>query len=150
MDTLQSDYRDMLINVGEYVDENKKYLDAMKFKCKAIIKGKESEGITSSLGLWEALEKRELIGPRNTVFLKELLQTCMKGIMPPLRAIENYEVNMGIQAQQVQHPAHRQQFQQQQPHAPHPPQVVYLVQAGQPFHNFNGTQQGILYGFFFF
>ena len=142
MDSLQSDYRDMLIEVGEYVDENKVYLEAMKFKCKSMIKGKESEGITSSLKLWEALEKREMIGPYKTQFLKELLQTCMKGIMPPFRAVEIYETRLGqhgFNLNQVQNfvpPPH--QF--PPPHLPQAqPQVPHHVQTGQQREQYNGT-----------
>ena len=128
MDNIQSGYRDMLINVGELVDENKNYLEAMKFRCKSIIKGKENEGIHSALQLWTALEKRELIGPNNTVFLKELLNTCMKGIMPPLRLVENYEAYAGVQGQR---PHQQNVLYLQQQHAPVPQQVVYHVHAGQ-------------------
>lgn len=136
MDTLQSDYRDMLINLGELVDENKNYLDSMKFKCKSFIKGKESEGITSALQLWTALEKRELIGPQNTTFLKDLLRTCMRGIMPPLRVLENYEAQVGLHGQQRPQIQNIPFQQQQYPQAP--PQVVY-VQAGHQFHNIEDT-----------
>ena len=138
MDSLQSDYRDMLINVGELVDENKNYLEAMKFRCKSIIKGKESEGINSALHLWTALEKREWIGPHNTAFLKELLNTCMKGIMPPLRLVENYEAQAGIQGQQRQHQQNIGLPHPQQQYDPVPPQVVYHVHAGQQFHAVDG------------
>ena len=138
MDSLQSDYRDMLINVGELVDENKNYLEAMKFRCKSIIKGKENEGINSALDLWTALEKRELIGPNNTAFLKELLNACMKGIMPPMRFVENYEAQAGVQGQQRQH-QHNVGFPYpQQQYGPVPPQVVYHVQTSQ--HAANGLQ----------
>ena len=132
MDELQSDFRDMLINVGELVDENKTYLEAMKFRCKSIIKGKESEGITSALQLWTALEKRELIRPDDTSFLKELLKTCMKGIMPPLRVVENYENNRP-EMSQVQNPIPQTNFR-----VPPQAQVVYHVQAEQPFHQYSG------------
>ena len=138
MDILHNDYMDMLLEVGVIVDENKSYLKAMKIRCKSIIKGKENKGINSALDLWTALEKKELIGPNNTAFLKELLKTCMKGIITPLRIVENYEAQAGVRGQQRQH-QHNVGFPYpQQQYGPVPPQVVYHVQTSQ--HATDGLQ----------
>ena len=90
-DRVYGAYKDMLISVADLVDEDRSTLETMKFKCDSFIKGRERDQIKSAIQLWTALEKREYLGPSNTKFLKELLNSCMRGHVEALIVLENYE-----------------------------------------------------------
>lgn len=82
-------YRDMLLKVSQYIDQED--LVRMKFKCGNIIKKKQSEKINNVLDLFTSLEERGHLGPTNTAFLKDLLQTCCDGKVGGLYLLQQYE-----------------------------------------------------------
>jgi FAS-associated death domain protein len=95
MATVSTDrwFRSMLIDIGERIVKNE--LDTMKYYCRDFVPMGRLETIESAINLWEALEEKGKLGPRNIEFLRELVGKALNRVDLLGRIAEYDKLHLG-------------------------------------------------------
>lgn len=83
------EYKQMLLELDKSLKAEE--FESLKFLCKDEVKKRERESVNRPTDLWEILETREKLGPKNLAFLKQIIKGSCNGRLDIMRVIENFE-----------------------------------------------------------
>lgn len=83
------EYKQMLLELDKSLKAEE--FESLKFLCKDEVKKRERESVNRPTDLWEILETREKLGPKNLAFLKQIIKGSCNGRLDVMRVIENFE-----------------------------------------------------------
>lgn len=83
------EYKQMLLELDKSLKAEE--FESLKFLCKDEVKKRERESVNRPTDLWEILETREKLGPKNLAFLKQIIKGSCNGRLDIMRVIDNFE-----------------------------------------------------------
>lgn len=92
------EYKQMLLELDKSLRAEE--FESLKFLCKDEVKKRERESVSRPTDLWEILETREKLGPKNLAFLKQIIRGSCNGRVDVMRIIENFERGIPVDSQQ--------------------------------------------------